>query len=80
MKEYREREKSYANALSKVGVELSRKEMEENAELERSTEGALERSRTKLLWSGLGLAALSFGLPCYGCYVCWLQRDSKRPG
>ena len=80
LKEYHEREKAYADALSKVGVELSRKELQGNAELERFTEGALEGSRTKLLWSGLGLAASSFGLPCYGLSVCLFKGDSKPPG
>ena len=62
---HREREKAYENLWSKVGVELSQTGMKETAELEDSVKAALEQSRTKLLWSGLGLAALSFGLPCY---------------
>jgi len=78
LREYRERERSYANALANVDVEFSRKAMEDNAELERSAEGALERSRTKLMWSGLGLAALGFAMACFTLYVCWLEPYAKR--
>ncbi len=70
---HREREKSYDNLWSKVGVELSQTGMKETAELEDSVKATLEQSRTKLLWSGLGLATLSFGLPCY----FYVQRSRK---
>jgi hypothetical protein len=70
--EHHERERSYANPRSIV-VGLSQTGLKESAELEGSAKAALEQSRKKLLWSGLGLAALSFGLPCY----CYVQRPRK---
>lgn len=70
LKEYHELEASYANALLKVGGELHRKAMEENAETKISVEGALRRSRAWLHWSGLGLATATLGLPCYAFYIC----------
>lgn len=79
LREYRELDKSYANALSKASGEFSRKEMEENAEMKQFVEEALGRSRTKLKWSGLGLAAASLGLPCYALYLCWPRLQSKPP-
>ena len=70
--EHHERERSYANPRSMV-VELCQTGLKETAELEGSVKAALEQSRKRLLWSGLGLAALSFGLPCY----CYVQRPRK---
>lgn len=77
LREYRELETSYASAVLRVGGELPRQAIEENAETKLSVERALRSSRSWLHWSGLGLATATLGLPCYAFYICRPRRSRR---
>jgi len=79
LREYRKLDELYANASSTVGGEFHRQGMAGNVERKQSVEEALERSRTRLQWSGLGLATATLGFPCYCLYLYWPRLQTHLP-